>query len=154
LRNNTSTVFRRHHRYEAGKIAGITEVVVKVYVGLGEEGKQEVAHKNNTLTREISRDEKIEKAVKLRKEGRSYRQIGDWLGVHFDTVRRWVSHVEVTTPEKTEGSDGKQYSPTQATVHEKQQRRERVKELREQGSKIAEIASKKVYALKKIKRYR
>jgi len=50
------------------------------------------------------------------KDGRSYRQIADWLGVHFTTVTKWIkdfsliefSTVENSTVEKIEGSDGKQ----------------------------------------------
>jgi ParB-like chromosome segregation protein Spo0J len=139
-----------HHRYEAGKIAGITEVVVKVYVGLGEEGKQEVAHKNNTLTREISRDEKITKAIELRKEGRSQRQIADWLGHPQSTIQLWLKKYSTDhdcSVEKVEGKDGKQRPSEQTTADEKQQRRDRVKELREQGAKIAEIAEEVGVAL-------
>ncbi|WP_074011041.1 helix-turn-helix domain-containing protein [Numidum massiliense] len=68
------------------------------------------AHKINTLTREISREEKIAKAVELRQEGRSFRQIAEWLGVHHQTVKRWVGGENATVSRATvaevEGSDG------------------------------------------------
>lgn len=79
----------------------------------------------------------------MRKEGRSYRQIGEWLGVHHQTIKRWVeefSGVAHETPEKTTGDDGKQYAPTKSTESAIDQRRQRVAELREQGAKISDIA--------------
>lgn len=132
-----------HHRYQAAKENGITELTAKVHYGLSEEDKLGKAHRLNVQTREISREEKIAKAIELRKEGRSYRQIGEWLGVGHVTISRWCggfSTVPDETVEKVESSDGKQRPserPTETTI---EQRRQRVAELREQGAKIADIA--------------
>ncbi|WP_019241494.1 MULTISPECIES: helix-turn-helix domain-containing protein [Bacillus] len=125
------------------KQAGIGTVDIKVHHGLTEEEKLEFAHKNNVITREISREEKIAKAIELRKEGRSQRQISDWLGVSHMTVKRWCeeySTVTNVTVEKIEGDDGKEYSSKQPSSAEVAKRREQVKELREKGVKPADIA--------------
>lgn len=84
------TVLDGHYRYKVATTLGIEEVFVKIYYGLTEDEKLGIAYKNNAMKKDITRKEKVEKAIVLRKEGRSYRQIGEWLGVHNTTVREWV----------------------------------------------------------------
>ncbi|WP_096189992.1 helix-turn-helix domain-containing protein [Evansella halocellulosilytica] len=108
-----------HHRYKACKDVGLTQVVVIVCRNLSEEGKLAIAYKMNATSRPISRQEKIEKAKRLRDEGRSYRQIAEWLGVGKSTVERWLSNtagrgVPNGTGAKVDGKDGKTY-PSQSS---------------------------------------
>lgn len=75
--------------------------------------RQNVAPTQEDIAKElgvdITREEKIAKAVRLRKEGRSYRQIGEWLGVHHTTVIHWCkgnSGGDNPPTGKVEGDDG------------------------------------------------
>lgn len=131
-----------HHRYKAAKTLGIEEVTIKVHYGLTEDEKKGFAHLNNVLKREISKEEKIKKAIELRKEGRSYRQIGEWLGVNEKTVRNWLKEIpteELSAVGKVEGDDGKLRPSEMPTDTELAERREKVKALRSEGKKVDEI---------------
>ncbi len=84
--------------------------------------RQNVAPTQEDIAKElgvdITREEKIAKAVRLRKEGRSYRQIGEWLGVDEKTIRNWYKEIpgaDNSAPGKTEGDDGKQYPKEMTT---------------------------------------
>jgi ParB/RepB/Spo0J family partition protein len=141
--DENNVILDGHHRYEAAKQLGLAEIEAKIHRDLTEEEKLGKAHFLNTQTREISREEKIERALALREEGRSYRQIGEWLGVGKSTVERWTSvfsQVPDGTSEKTEGSDGKQYDTKRRSPEEVAERRQSVKQARDEGKKIAEIA--------------
>lgn len=107
--------------------------------------KLAIAYKNNSMKKDISREEKIEKAIELRKEGRSQRQIAEWLGVGKTTVARWTEEVSTSgnhEVEKTEGADGKLRPAKMPTDGQREERRQEVKQLREQGEKINDIADK------------
>lgn len=124
------TILDGHHRYEAAKIAGFSSVDVKVHYGLTEEEKIGFAHKNNALTREISREEKIKRAIELRKDGRSYPQIAEWLGVSEKTVRRWIKEFPTSACDevgKIEGRDGKLRPAEKPKKYEIDDRRELIR---------------------------
>jgi ParB/RepB/Spo0J family partition protein len=112
-----------HHRYLAAKEARITSIVVIVKANLTEEQKLEIAHKENSTRRTISKQEKIARALELRKERRSLRQIAAWLGVGKSTVERWLRENEAGVPTGTasrvKGSDGKEYPGRGERVSEK-----------------------------------
>lgn len=98
---------------------------------------------NNSMKKGISREEKIEKAIELRKDGRSQRQIAEWLGVGQSTIQRWLiefAPVQECTPAKSEGSDGKEYPAEKPTGNELTERRQKVKTLQSEGKRPPEIA--------------
>ncbi len=79
--------------------------------------------------------------MELRRQGRSYRQIGRWLGVAESTVRYWLKSIpaeQSCAAGKTEGDDGKQYPTEPAAPNEITERRAEVKQLRDEGVKVAE----------------
>jgi ParB-like chromosome segregation protein Spo0J len=134
------TIIDGHHRYDCCLKLGIEEIEVKIHYGLTDEEKLGKAHRLNTLSREIGREEKIQRAVELRKEGRSHNQIADWLGVNQSTITRWLSAYVTAYPEKTTGNDGKQYDTKRKSDEEITERRDKVKRDREEGKRITEIA--------------
>lgn len=103
----------------------------------------EIAHKSNSLRNEIPREKKIERAIELRKEGRSQRQIAEWLGVDEKTVRNWCKGIpasELSEGGKIKGADGKEYPAEKPTDDELTERRKKVKALLDDGKKVADIA--------------
>jgi transposase len=98
----------------------------------------EIAHKSNSLRNEIPREKKIERAIELRKEGRSEPQIAEWLGISKATAHRWTKGFAPSSneePAKSEGADGKEYPAEKPSDTELVERRQKVKQLREQGEK-------------------
>lgn len=137
------TVLDGHHRYNAAKELNIEEVSVKVYYGLSEEDKLGIAYTNNSMKKDISREEKIKKAIELRKGGRSQRQIAEWLGVSQPTINNWLKDFptdKLLSVEKIESSDGKQRPAKMPTADERTERRRRGSRLRDSGKTIEEIA--------------
>lgn len=96
-----------HHRLKAAKQAGLSDIPCIVRTGLNEEEKLAIAHKSNAAKRELSVKDKRERAVQLRQEQRSFRQIAEWLGVGKSTVERWCRGVPPGTT--VTGRDGKTY---------------------------------------------
>jgi ParB/RepB/Spo0J family partition protein len=115
-----------HHRYLAAKEAGINSLAVIVKVNLTEEQKLEIAYKENSTRRTIGKQEKITRALELRKERRSLRQIAAWLGVGKSTVERWLRENEVGVPNGTvnrvKGSDGKEYPSRGQRINDQRER--------------------------------
>lgn len=103
-----------------------------------------IAYRINALSRDISKQEKKEQAERLRKEGRSYRQIAEWLGVHHTTIIKWCgenSTGEKPPVEKIESSDGKLRPASKMVDEEIIERRQQIKAARDEGKKIADIAN-------------
>jgi ParB-like chromosome segregation protein Spo0J len=107
------TVLDGHHRLEAARKAGLTLIDCIIRVNLTEDEKLEIAHKVNSTSRSLTPADKKRRAVELRSEQRSYRQIAVWLGVGKSTVERWIREHEGRVPNGTvnrvKGSDGKEY---------------------------------------------
>lgn len=112
-----------HHRYIAAKEAGISSAPVIIKANLTAEEKLEIAYKENSTRRTITKQEKIARALELRKDRRSIRQIASWLGVGKSTVERWLRQNEGGVPngtaERVKGSDGKEYPGRGERISEK-----------------------------------
>jgi ParB-like chromosome segregation protein Spo0J len=110
---------------------GLAEVPVDVHPGLTHGQKRDLALSLNEDRRHLSAGDRQELALRLRQEGKSYREIGERLGVSHPTVMADVreaggkslppraeegraSGVQSRTPEAVRGRDGKQY-PAQRT---------------------------------------
>jgi ParB-like chromosome segregation protein Spo0J len=116
---------------------GLAEVPVDVHPGLTQEQKRDLALSLNEDRRHLSPEDRRELALRLRQEGKSYREIGDRLGIGKSTAQRDLqdaggkslppdpasdeeakesaaSGVPFGTPETVRGRDGKQY-PAQRT---------------------------------------
>jgi len=103
-----------HHRVKACEELGIKNWPSIVRIGMSEDEKAEHVLKLNIARRHLPKEWKQEKAKELRKQGWSYRRIGEALGINQTTVMRWLEETGVAfaTPETTiivTGADGKQY---------------------------------------------
>lgn len=135
------TILDGHHRYKAAVDLGIVELEAKIHKGLSDDEKLEIAHKSNSLRNDISKKKLKERAVELRKQGRGYRQIGRWLGVHHTSVMRWCGEsAGVADAPRAEGSDGKEYPAEKPSNDELTERRQQVKVLQAEGKRVPEIA--------------
>ncbi|WP_379161325.1 hypothetical protein [Paenibacillus sp. sgz5001063] len=116
------------------------------HLALTDEEKEGHAYFLNTLGRDISKKEKQEAAVNLRRAGKSYRLIGEWLGVSHKTIMNWVpkeegiSTGEIYPVENVESADGKFRPATASTAPAIAERTERVQVARESGLTLQEIA--------------
>ncbi len=84
-----------------------------IRAGLTEEQKRNHARKFNVLRRHMGKDEREQMMVDMRKDGMSYRKIGEAVGVDPMTAHKVVKNagVEISTP--VTGADGKQYPAKQ-----------------------------------------
>lgn len=128
-----------HHRLKAAKQAGLLFINCIICENLTEEEKLEIAHKTNATSRTLTTADKKKRAVELRAEKRSYRQIAAWLGVGKSTVERWLRGVPAGTSTVL-GNDGKEYPSKKPRTAQQ----EYVDSLRKQ---ILELESE-VYSLK------
>ncbi|WP_338753407.1 ParB N-terminal domain-containing protein [Bacillus sp. FJAT-52991] len=113
------TVIDGHHRLKAAKQVGLERIPCIVRQNLSADQKLEIAHKANATTRTLTAAVKKARAIELRKQGKSFRQIAEWLGVGKSTVDRWIKSFEQGVPpgtkkpkrttETVKGSDGKEY---------------------------------------------
>lgn len=117
------------------------------HLALTDEEKEGHAYFLNTLGRDISKREKQEAAVTLRRAGKSYRLIGEWLGVHNTTVLNWTrdisecSGADFSAAEQTsDTADGKSYPATLASSPAITERAERIQAAHESGLTIRDIA--------------
>lgn len=116
------------------------------HLGLTDEEKEGHAYFLNTLGRDISKKEKQEAAVNLRRAGKSYRLIGAWLGVGHATVIRWMKETEeipvgsLEPRGKVEAADGKSYAAFAPSAETLTEREETALRLRDEGHTLKEIA--------------
>ena len=87
---------------------------------MSEEAKVEHVLTLNLARRHLSREQRRELVVKLRKEGWSYRLIGEELGVSHTTAMRDVreatcANEQVEMPEEVVGKDGKTRSARESS---------------------------------------
>ncbi|ETT40928.1 DNA methylase N-4/N-6 domain-containing protein [Paenibacillus sp. FSL R7-269] len=136
-----------HHRYRAAIDCGLELVPVMRHLALTDEEKEGHAYFLNTLGRDISKKEKQEAAVTLRRAGKSYRLIGAWLGISYGTAVNWTKEAEgcsgdqKLTPEQTaDSADGKSYPATLASTPAITERAERIQAAHESGLTIRDIA--------------
>lgn len=106
-----------HHRVKAWQELRSEGVNVADYprmirAGLTEEQKRNHARSLNVLRRHLSKEQRDEVMIAMRRDGMSYRQIAEAVGVSHTEVARSTAGVTIVTPVK--GSDGKQY-PAQQT---------------------------------------
>jgi len=109
-----------HHRIKAwGELkaegAKLPDYPRIIRAGLTEEQKRNHARKLNVLRRHMGKDEREQMMVDMRKDGMSYRKIGEAVGVVEGTVRNVVknSGAQIYAPEYVTGADGKQYPAKQ-----------------------------------------
>jgi DNA-binding CsgD family transcriptional regulator len=89
----------------------------------------------------------------LRRAGKSYRLIGEWLGVSKSTVENWtkvedaqgadeneIPRVQNWTTGKVEAADGKSYAASAPSAETLTEREETALRLREEGHTLKEIA--------------
>ena len=108
-----------HHRIKAwtelkAEGAKLPDYPRIIRAGLTEEQKRNHARKLNVLRRHMGKEEREQMMVDMRKDGMSYRKIGEAVGVSHMTAQRIVENSGVTnvTPVVT-GADGKQYPAKQ-----------------------------------------
>lgn len=104
-----------HHRVKICEELGITEYPTITRGGMSEEEKRQHAEILNTFRRQMSREDRAARILRLRSEGMSYRAIAEKAGVSHETVRKAVaeSGVNLLTPDElppsVKGKDGKTY---------------------------------------------
>ncbi len=100
---------RKSYRF-IGKKLGVHHTTIMRWCKAIEAGKEvlkEISGGADATAAEISNDEKKRQAIELRREGRSYRQIGDILGVHHTTVMRWYKKLQLLQMHQLEKKSGK-----------------------------------------------
>jgi DNA-binding CsgD family transcriptional regulator len=98
-------------RLKAASELGLKSVPVLVVYGLSQKQKKELAIKLNCLRRQMTKEQRVELAILLRKDGLSYRQIAEIVNVSHETIRRnlrTVINVTDEFPDKVKGKDGKE----------------------------------------------
>jgi N6-adenosine-specific RNA methylase IME4/ParB-like chromosome segregation protein Spo0J len=107
-----------HHRIKAWQELkdeglNLTDYPRMIRAGMTEEQKRNHARKLNVLRRQMTKEEREEMMVDMRKDGMSYRKIAEAVSVDPVTVLNVIkkSGVEISTP--VTGADGKQYPATQ-----------------------------------------
>jgi 16S rRNA G966 N2-methylase RsmD len=101
------------HRLISAYILGIKDVPFKIFPNLTDDDKYMIATGLNVYRRHLSTEERGERIIKLRQEGKSCRQIGEELGISAETARREIANstdtnVAVQLPTMIIGKDGKQ----------------------------------------------
>ncbi|WP_419885205.1 hypothetical protein [Paenibacillus sp. B-A-8] len=135
-----------HHRFRDAIDCGIEYVPVMRHLALTDEEKEGHAYFLNTLGRDISKREKQEAAVNLRRAGKSYRLIGEWLGIDPKTALNWTKDAsEIPTAVfpavgNVESADGKFRPSVAASAETLTEREETALRLREEGRTLKEIA--------------
>jgi ParB-like chromosome segregation protein Spo0J len=100
------------HRLIIGAHLGLKDLPFKIHPGLSEDEKRQLAYDLNVLRRQMTDEQIQELAVKLRQEGKSYRQISEKLGVSHTKARTevnkaTVNEITVELPATIKGKDGK-----------------------------------------------
>ncbi|MEK5178469.1 ParB/RepB/Spo0J family partition protein [Paenibacillus odorifer] len=135
-----------HHRYRAAIDCGLEYVVVTRHLALTDEEKEGAAYQLNTLGRSISKKERQEAAINLRRAGKSYRLIGEWLGIDPKTAFNWTKDraegatVENSTVALVESADGKQRPATATAEPAIIERAERIQAHIDEGSTVEQAA--------------
>lgn len=121
-----SIIIDGEHRLRGAIKAGLKAVPIQVRPGLTEDEKWKMAENLNLNRRHLTpaqiqeiimqnREKLPQKAIKLRKEGKSLRQIGDDLGVSHQYVKKiiqkeaTVNELTAELPENITGKDGKKH---------------------------------------------
>jgi len=96
------------NRLTAASELGIKTVPIQIHPSLNTKEKRELALRLNVIRRHWSKEERLDMAVSLRKEGYSFRRIGEILNLNHETVRRHLSAMGDTEefPETITGKDG------------------------------------------------
>lgn len=105
------------HRLRIAHELGLTDFPVEIRPGLSVEERERLAWDLNAHRRHMTKEQRRELALKLRKEGKSYREIGERLGVSHEIARKDVSaptvnNLTVDLPDKITGRDGKTRTAT------------------------------------------
>ena len=88
-------------------------VPFRILPGLDEKEKKHLAIMLNAQRRHMTEEQRLALAIDLRKDGLSYRRIGEILNVHHETIRRQLGGVANATGDVTDkvvGKDGKKYA--------------------------------------------
>ena len=138
------------HRLRIASELGLppSSIPTVVVPGLSPEERIARAVALNAARRQLSKDELKELVISLRKEHRlSYPLIEQATGVHNVTAMRWCdeqvstsANEEVEIPAKILSADGKERPSERLSPEDLTERRRRVRQLREQGYTLEEIA--------------
>jgi len=114
------------HRLKAAAELGykLERIPKKETIGTPDE-LRDLAETLNEDRRQLTVEERRERALKLRQQGQSYRQIGEALGVDPMTARKDVKKaeekgVDTSTPATVTGKDGKAYPATAPEIPERE----------------------------------
>jgi 16S rRNA G966 N2-methylase RsmD len=96
------------NRLTAASELGHKTVPFQIHPSLSKKEKMGLALRLNALRRQWSQQERVELAASLRKEGYSFRRIGETLSLNHETVRRHLLAIGDTEefPETITGKDG------------------------------------------------
>ena len=105
-------VIEGKHRMLAAAETGRTDVPTEVKAGMTDHEKKQLALDLNLKRRHLTTEQRQEVVVRLRKDGRSFRQIGEKVGVSPGTARNdvekaTVQNCTVELPDQVKGKDGK-----------------------------------------------
>jgi ParB-like chromosome segregation protein Spo0J len=81
-----------HHRVKACEELGV-KYPTRIIAGFSEEQKQDLSVELNMHRRHLTKEQKKELAVNLRKQGWTQERIGKALGVPQQTISRWFTHL-------------------------------------------------------------
>ena len=136
-------------RWCGDEVSTVTSVTVENPLEApGADGKAYPSERLNAARRQLSRDELKDLVIRLRKEHRlSYRQIEEATGVPDNTAMRWCEEELSTAPvgavenhTKVQSADGKERPSERLSPVDLAERRRRVRELRNAGYTLEEIA--------------
>lgn len=114
--DESNNVIDGQHRLQIAAGLGLADIPFQILVGLSEEEKREKALNLNLHRRQLSKEDRQKLAVEMRRNGQSYRVIGEKLGISKSQIERDLSTVPFGTveelPQVITGKDGKQRPAT------------------------------------------
>lgn len=110
--DETGAILDGHHRVKAwqelrSEGVNVTDYPRMIRAGLTEEQKRNHARSLNVLRRHLSKDQRDEVMREMRRDGMTYQEIADKVGVSIGKVHAAASGVELFKNEKLIGADGK-----------------------------------------------
>jgi len=104
------------HRLKVAVELGLDTVPLEIHTDLTDEEKRAMAWDLNAHRRHMTPEQRKARAVVMRQQGMSYREIGDKLGVDHKTARNDIlstgEYSPVDLPKVITGKDGKQRKAT------------------------------------------
>lgn len=116
VRDQDGNLLDGHHRARIADDLGIKYRVDVVRVASADEGRAIVETLNTDRGHRLKSDMRREVVADLREQGHSLRAIAGAVGVDKETVRKDLSPVDPSTPDRIVGRDGKSYPATRAII--------------------------------------